>query len=597
MRRSHKLGHNAGTEQPVRVLCVDTETREVPEADGVARHVLTFGWCVYHRRHRGEHWSPGNWLRFDAIPTFWNAVEALAAAGTRLDIWAHNVAFDAQVLDAINTLQDRGWVLQVACLEGPPTILQWRRGRATVRWLDTLNIWRLPLKAIGQQIGLPKLDFPGVGVVGEEADTYCRRDVEIVWEVLRQWWEFIKREDLGTCSPTLASQAFTAFRHRFMDHEIYCDSNPDALAIARASYRGGRVECRQLGRVEGPITILDVNSMYPFVMRELEVPTKLLSVLSRRKPADFAPYLERVAAVAEVELDTDQACYPVDVDNRLCFPLGRFVTTLAGPELVYAFQHGHVIRVLRAALYEKAALFTRFVDWCWQSRRDAQARNDPVNAWLYKIMGNSLYGKFGQRGRVWKFTGEIRPGLTADLSSYSLDTHTWTRLRAVAGQVQELDTESEAFNSHPAIASYITSAARLYLWRLVQLAGPENVLYLDTDSLFLRGDPSPAIRAHMDAHALGGLKVEAVEPWIALHGCKDYETPGRTKCKGVRADALELEPGVYRQVHWSGWAASLARGDLSAPRTYPVTKRLTRVYQKGLLCADGSIEPLRLDRL
>lgn len=576
------------------MLCVDTETTEVPEQNDVSRHVLTFGWCVYHRRHRHGAWSEGNWLRFDTIATFWDAVEGLAAGGTRLDIWAHNAAFDARVLDAFNVLESRGWVLQVACLEGPPTIIHWRKDRATIRWLDTLNIWRLPLKAIGHQIGLDKLDFPGMGVIGDEADTYCKRDVEIVWEALRQWWDFIKREDLGTCSPTLASQAFTAFRHRFMHTEIFCDANPDALEIARNSYRGGRVECRRLGHITGPITVLDVNSMYPAVMRALEVPVKLLTVLSRRTPAEFAPYLERTAAVAEVELDTDQPCYPVDHDGRLCFPVGRFVTTLAGPELSHAFDAGHVVTVRRAALYERAAVFTDFVDWCWQSRADAQARGDTVNAWLYKIMGNSLYGKFGQRGRVWKFTGETRPGITADLSSYDLESHTWRRLRVVAGQVQELTTDAESFNSHPAIASYVTSAARWLIWTLCNAAGLDNVLYMDTDSLFILGEPNAAITRHIDPHALGGLKVEGVHDWVTIYGCKDYVLPTKTKRKGVRADAVEISPGVYRQLHWTGWSAALASGDMSAPRTYPVIKRLAREYHKGIVLPNGYVEPLRL---
>lgn len=573
---------------------MDTETDTDVAPDGTETHRLVFGWCAYFRRHRGDCWSPGEWSRFTTPDQFLDIVEAHALQGTRLDVWCHNAAFDARVVNAIALMEARGWEVEMACLEGPPTIIQWRKARATVRWLDTLNLWRLPLKAIGDKVNLPKLDFPGMGVVGPEADTYCKRDVEIVWRALREWWDFIQRENLGTCSPTLASQAFTAFRHRFMTHDIYCDTNTAALEIARNSYRGGRVECYKLGHIPGPVSVLDVNSMYPFVMHQVEVPTKLLTVIARRKPEFIADLLHRVAVVAEVELNTALPVYPVDLNKRLCFPIGRFTTTLAGPELQYALDHDHVVKVHRAALYERAPVFRQFVEWCWQQRRDAVARGDTVSAWMFKIIGNSLYGKFGQRGMVWDFTGDVLPGVTADLSSYDLDRGEWVRLRAVGGKVQRLSRESESFNSHPAIASYITSAARLYLWQLMQRAGRDSVIYCDTDSLFIRGEIHPGLKPDIDADRLGALKHEGTHEWCLIHGCKDYELPDRIKRKGVGAHALELSPGVYRDVHWDGWAASLARGDTSSPRTYPVTKQLARHYHKGVPDMYGNVLPLWL---
>lgn len=487
-----------------------------------------------------------------------------------------------------------GWKLELAVLEGPPTIITWRKGRSTIRWLDTLNIWRLPLKDIGHHIGVEKLDFPGVGVVGAEADTYCRRDVEIVWEALRRWWAFIQRENLGTVSPTLASQAFTAFRHRFMHHEIYCEDNPDSLALARDSYRGGRVECFRWGVVPGPVTVLDVNSMYPYVMRNTEVPTKLLTVMARRTPRQISEYLKQYAAVARVSLDTQEPAYPCDHLGRLCFPIGQFTTTLAGPDLQYALDHGHVTAVHACALYERAAIFREFVDWCWGERLKALDNGNSVDAWLYKIMGNSLYGKFGQRGRVWEFTGETRPGVTADLSSYDLDARQWVRVRSVGGQVQRLKEDAEAFNSFPAIAAYITAAARQYLYRLIREAGPGNVLYCDTDSVWLSGRTPPALQPYIDPRRLGGLKEEATHQWVKLWGCKDYETPTISKTKGLRRDALEIAPGVYRQLHWTGWAAALADGVTDAPRTYPVVKGFSRYYTKGVVGPYLGVTPLIL---
>lgn len=578
----------------MRVVCFDTETREEVIDHETRKHVLTFGWMSYHRRHRRGAWSAPDWSRFDTVDQFWDAVEALTPEGTRLNLYCHNAAFDGQVLDALNEMERRGWELQLAVLEGPPTIVTWRKGRRTIRLLDTLNIWRLPLKDIGKHVGLEKLDFLGVGVTGDEADTYCKRDVEIVWRALSTWWAFIQQNDLGTCMATLASQAFTAYRHRFMSTDIYCDSNEQALAIARAAYRGGRCECALIGATDWPVNVYDVNSMYMHAMRGLAVPVKLLTVTARKPVEQVAEWLTRYAVCAEVQLDTPDPVYPKDLDGRLCFPVGRFTTTLAGPELQHALDHGHVNRVTRCAVYERAEAFTAFIDWCWTARAQALREGREVDAWMYKHVGTNFYGKFGQRGRVWEFNGAVLPGVTADLSSYDLDAHKLVHLRVIGGQVQLLNDEGESYNSMPAIAAYITSAARLYLYQLAQLAGWELVHYFDTDSLWVAPEAVRSLAPLVDPGKLGALKLEAVHERVRFNGPKDYETPARRKTKGIRRDAVQVGPGVWRQTQWTGWRGALAQGDTSAPRTRPVVKRRMTGYRKGTTGADGWTSPFTL---
>lgn len=593
-RRAHRLGHNKGCEQPVRVVCFDTETREEVVDHETKRHVLTFGWLTYHRRHRRGAWAAPAWTRFTRVGEFWDCIEALTPDRTRLDLYCHNAAFDGQVLDAINELERRGWKLHLAVLEGPPTIVTWRKGSRTIRLLDTLNIWRLPLKEIGKHVGLEKLDFLGVGVVGEEADTYCRRDVEILWKALSTWWAFIQANDLGTCMATLASQAFTAYRHRFMSVEIYCDSNEQALAIARAAYRGGRCEAQLIGRTDWPVHVFDVNSMYMYAMHGLEVPVKLITVTARKPVEQVAEWLTKYAICAEVVLDTPSPIYPKDYEGRLCFPIGRFTTTLAGPELHHAIHNGHVHAITKTAVYERAEAFTAFIDWCWTARAQALREGREVDAWMYKHVGTNFYGKFGQRGRVWEFNGAVLPGVTADLSSYDLETGKWVRLRVVGGQVQLLNDEGESFNSMPAIAAYITSAARLHLYKLVCLAGWERVHYLDTDSLWVAPTAVPMLTPLVDPQRLGALKLERVEPWVRFRGPKDYETPSLRKTKGVRRDAIQIAPGVWQQTHWTGWKGALAQGDTSAPRTHSVVKSRAPGYKKGSVDASGWVSPFTL---
>ncbi len=594
MRRPHVLSHNKGGEYPRDVVIVDTETVEEPQDDGRTLHRLKFGWAFYARRVRGDRWEAKAWHRFETPGEFWRWALSRCRSRGRLIIYCHNAEFDAQVVDAFGELARRRWRLTQACLEGPPTIIQWRRGSRTVRWLDTLNIWRVPLKVIGEKVGLPKLDMPESWTDRQRADTYCRRDVEIVWKALTDWWAFLRDHDLGTAAATLASQGFNAYRHRFMKHDIFIDANESALALARASYLGGRCECFRIGLIDEPVVTLDVNSMYPAVMRSLTAPTKLITVRSTATVADIERYLGSYALCADVELDTDVPAYPHIIDGRLCFPVGRFRQSLASPELAYALRRGHVKRVHRVAIYERAVIFRDFINWAWRQRVNAQARGDSLLDWQVKYLVNGFYGKFGQRGRQWFVRGDSPSFRVCDQSSFDVDAGRWRYVRQIGHAVQELKDDGESSNSHPAIAAHVTSAGRLMLWRLMLRAGRENVHYTDTDSLKGSTVLLKRLARSISPRRLGALKLERREPWLVLNGPKDYYGPEAEKIKGVRADALSGDGTAYLQVQWSGWAGSIRRGCLSAPATSETVKVLNRVYGKGTVDSGGRVHPFRL---
>src|SRR5260221_4831067 len=172
MRPPPVLTHNKGSEYPREVVVMDTETTEVPFRDCQKGHVLAFGWALYARRHRNGRWSAPVWFRFTTPREFWVWVLRRARRKARLTIYCHNAEFDAQVVAAFDEMRRRRWKLKSACLEGPPTIIKWTRGKRSVQWLDTLNLWRVSLKKIGAKVGLPKLDM-AVGL-GEprKADRY-----------------------------------------------------------------------------------------------------------------------------------------------------------------------------------------------------------------------------------------------------------------------------------------------------------------------------------------------------------------------------------------------------------------------------------------
>ncbi len=593
-RVPHYLKPNKSREQPHSVVYVDTETHPHDAGAGVTHHRLRFGWACYERTRTARNWVAPEWFRFESAAAFWTWLESRARGHTRTYVFAHNWSFDACVLDTFRILRARGWTLSRAIIESPPVILVWRKDRVTFEMLDTLNWWRVPLAAIGESIGIPKLPMPLATASAAQWDTYCRQDVEILRVALHHWWEFLHTYDLGGFARTLAGQAMRTYRHRFMDSPILLDDDTSALKLGRESYHGGRVEAFRIGRVDGPVHCFDVNSMYPFVMRDHLYPAALTRRIRRVSVGDLRKWIERYCLVARVEILTKRNRFAHVVTDRLCFPVGRFTESLTTPDLADALEHDEIVSVSECALYDRAPLFSRYVSELYAHRVAATERGDKVQRWLLKHLLVSLYGKFGQKGTIWEPRGPSGDEVIRVWREYDCESGTERLLRSFGGVLQEKMKDEEARESHPAIASHVTAYARAYLWSLFQRVDPNRVIYCDTDSLIV-GDEGARLLAPVESeHALGGVKREWSAPWIEVYGAKDYRTPHKTVCKGIKAKARWIDESTVEQTQWSSLPGLIHTGQLSAPTTVLMTKHLARVYGKGDVDPGGVVSPLAL---
>lgn len=593
MRRSHYIKANKSSEYPRHAIWFDTETTPEQIDPHTIKHHLKFGWLCYRRRARGHRWSKPIWQRFTSIIEFWEIIDSYVNAKESLTLFAHNGSFDLPVLDAFNYLQDNDWVLTNAVIESPPIILKWRKHNRTIRFIDTLNIWRMSLKELGKSIGLAKLTMPDSWADDDQGDEYCKRDVEIIMNACLLWFEFLNEHDLGGFAPTLASQAMRAYTHRFMKHQILIDDDELALSMARESYHGGRTECFYIGQAEGPLYQVDVNSMYPAVMSECMMPTRLRGVYRRVSMTEIRKLLLSMCCIARVRIITDTPVYPQYTRGKLLFPVGEFDTTLTTPELKYAIDNKHVVSIDEVALYEQATIFKEYVDYFYNMRLKYKSAGDKTSSGLVKILLNSLYGKFGQRGRVFETIDNVDSHEIKVWTEYDVDTQTKTHNRQFAGMVQQQTDETESRDSHPAIASHVTAHARMRMWSVYQTAGLENCYYTDTDCVVVNAIGYERLTDMLDETRLGLLKLERTINRVVIYGPKDYQFDDDVVIKGVKHDARWLKHNRVEQEQWSGLKGLIAKGDLTAPTTKTIIKNLKREYTKGIVQPDGFVLPYK----
>ena len=591
MRPPHIIRHNAASERPAHVIIVDTET--LVDGEGIPR--LRLGVASYIHRGRKGRWSAGTQLRFRYADTFWDWVQEHSKAKRKLYVLAHNTGFDMPVLGMFPQLEGRGYTLTKAILADPPTYLSWSGASGgTIAILDSTNYYRQALSTLDGIAGLPKLTMPDVTDSDDVWYTYCARDVAVLQAAMLAWWGFVADADLGNAAISAAGQAFAAYRHRFMSHPIHIHSIEPILDLERASYYGGRTEALRLGRIAGAIHVLDVNSLYPAVMADGVYPTHYLRAYTACSPARLAALVAANWCVADVDIDTPEPAYPVRYGGRLMFPVGAYRTSLCGAELIHALAHGRITSVHHVAVYDSHQIFAAYVADMYQRRLDYRAAGNQPYEHLSKLLLNSLYGKFGQRGYYWREVSadDVPEDIWVD-ATYAADG-TEVQYRMVGQLVQRLDREGESADSFPAIAAGVAAAARMRLWELMQMVPAGHLYYVDTDSLWVSDVGRAALESQVDSQRLGSLKVEATHDWMHIRGLKDYETPAGVKVKGIRKSATELEAGLYQQEQWRGWAGMIRDRDTERVLITPIVKRLGRNYTKGNVSPSGVVTPYGL---
>ncbi len=593
-RAPHALKKETTLTIPRHFIFFDTETTQHKLEDGNIEQRFKLGWAVYYRRPYKDHKQIVEWFFIDRIEAFWDYVVSKALPKQRLWIIARNVVFDFTIVKGWENLRREDYKLKFFHNNGCSAIVTVKKKSSTIVFLDSMNWFTESLAKTGERIGIPKMEIDFDTCTDEELSVYCRNDVLIEFENFKIFIAFLEDNMIGRLCYTKASTAMAAYLFRHYHTPIYIHNNAEAINLERASYKGGRCECFVLGDLSGqPFYIFDVNSLYPFVMHQNSFPTKYVKLHHRLTIADLNEILSSQAVVAKVVIETTESVYAIK-RGRTIFPVGTFETTLCTPELLYALDHGHIIKVLDAVTYEQAPIFKSYVDTMYGLRQDFKIRQNKEYEEIVKYLLNSLYGKFGQKAEEWVKIGNCPGEPDREEMILYKNPRRAMRLRYLLGELFELKGHSEAYNSFPAIAAHVTAYARLYLWDLMQACGHGNYVYCDTDSLMVTDVGRDNLSPYLSPTELGKLKLERTVEKLIIRGLKDYSVDEKVVIKGVRKSATQVSDGVYTQEQWPSFKGIFKTCKANTYVVKHVTKHLTREYTKGNVGADGVITPFVL---
>ncbi|MBA7679858.1 hypothetical protein ES703_88163 [subsurface metagenome] len=579
---------------PRHLIFFDCETKQEELPNGNIRQQLKLGWACYIQRAYGRNRTKYEWCFFDNQLEFWQFVFKHTEPKRKLWVLARNLVFDFTIVGGWKYLRQVNFKLKFFHDEGCTSIISVKGRYGSIVFLDIMNWFVESLAETGKRIGLPKLKIDFETCTDDLLSVYCHRDLEIEIENFKLFIKFLEANSISRLCYTRGSTAMAAYLFGHYKHKIYIHNNKEAIDLERQSYRGGRCECFYLGELKDEsYHFVDVNSLYPFVMREHKYPVKYEKILSKIDETSLQHTLKTKSVIAQVLIETDEPAYAVRRE-RTIFPIGRFWATLTTPELKYAFEHNHVVAIKRAVIYEQADIFSSYVDKFYQLRQEFKSAGVAEYEELCKKMLNSLYGKFGQKADIWKKIGEC-PN-EPDRVELLFKAHVCgaKQIRYLLGEIFELVGYDESYNSFPAIAAQVSAYGIMYLYELMKKAGEGNYFYCDTDSLIVNEVGLCNLNERMHETDLGGLRIVETSKSLSIRGLKDYSTLTKQVVKGIRKNAVMVAEGIYEQEIWPSFRGQLRSGQTDTYTVKRQTKVLTRKYTKGTVTADGSVLPLLL---
>ena len=379
--------------------------------------------------------------------------------------------------------------------------------------------------------------------------------VTIASRTMGHFRDFIKQE---------YSMTFEEFCYNTKDRELVEMYNYQWEQYLRPSLRGGICMAIHKGRFDNAKHI-DATSMYPSQMVRDWIPTgpalteppdcnyttiHFPSCYLKLKPKGF-PYIQwnskaMCAAYAWLKVyEPSEFVHDCYLNGTYAFWDDEWDVILDNYD-VYNLEDEPVYVALK-----KNIALKKYITILFEGKRT----NTGSKKYFYKILMNSLYGKFLSRpdGKKVSYEGGERHIVT--------------------------DTDRKLY--YLPLGSWIAMRGRVTLARCIMSIGMDNALYCDTDSCIYIGDADPSVKIGKE---LGTWGIENTDFDAFIVGPKAYQElnhDGRlvTKCAGINADVRGLIPF----------------GELREGETYVVrrAKRDSESWAKNVVLTDFKINTRR----
>lgn len=358
-----------------------------------------------------------------------------------------------------------------------------------ITFYDSLKLIPLTVKKIAEAFELPiqkeVIDYNNYDIT-EEKLSYVHNDVRIVAMALK----FFREQ--GHYRMTIGSNAYHSFTDNYADaRRMFPRLDKEFIEYWREAYRGGRTQVNPLyeNKIVSNVKRYDINSMYPYLMADMPLPYGKPIKMSKAGTCRFELYVVKISFKLKPNhmptLLKSHSLYNKAGETYYTDSGTILTLKISNIDLELMKRHYDIYVLKYVEIWGFKTIRYVFNDWV---REHYKAKSEAKGGLrlVYKLILNSLYGKYGSRP-----TGRNKiPFLEDGILTY------------------KLSEEHDMGIYYLPVAIAITSWAHKMIDDAIVETGYENFVYCDTDSVHTLGSiPEEWI----DNKELGKFKFEGLE--------------------------------------------------------------------------------------
>jgi hypothetical protein len=564
----HYLRRNDKQWSPPAVITFDTESYRQDRGDGENQTLRL--WCARLDDRRPPHRGEAAQLRQrgqDGAQLAATVDEWLRGRRTCW-LYCHNLGYDLTTSELVGHLAALGWAVE-HCSTAPQYIfLTMAKGDRRLTLTDLHHLLPMRLADIGQLLDIPKGQMPSESDPDEIWAEYCARDVDVLAAAVLALMDHWDAYGLGNWALSGAACGFRAMRHMLPAKSITLIDSPDSSANERAAIYGGRRYCWRHGdQPPGRYSELDFTMAHATTAANYVMPVKRGSWFDSLPMNHRAIDSDLAVIIAEVEIETDVPRFPVRAGGRVWYPVGRFKTTLASPDIAWARDLGCLRSIGRGQFHYTSGVLRPFFRRVIETGAPGNDQYPDIVRAMWKQWGRSVAGKFGQRGYKVTPTNMLsdKPWHYEKATDWETGEEYW--LVHYGGIVHEAHQDGDGASAYPAVLAVIESHERVALGKAAELLGPGVVIQCDTDGLWvdmgaLEGGAETGFGfdlADMDRRARVAVAIDIVNKNIgalqlrekhsvqrmAIWGPQNYDAGPHSRHSGRPRGLREVRDGVW----------------------------------------------------
>lgn len=467
-------------------------------------------------------------------PAMCEYLEAAAGDHGSVMVMSHRFEPVSILLGASRWFQGRGWRAERYIAGREIFLARIVKGESVIDFYDLQNWLPGEIKDYAGWLGMPE------GVVDRFNPFLSRLEKEAsvnlfvmagAWDKYVEW---VTENSLGGFTATIASLSFGVLSRARVTRKVYRAKDQWVIKAEREAFYGGF--CRASGRGEYSgqnYYLLDANGLYSYVEVSNKFPVQFRT--SKKNPTERD--LERVeklgTGIVHGVFSLRDGYIPVKTGSLLTWEQEPVECWLCWPEYLWIKNHGEVLSVDQVLFYEVAELFKDTTSEYVKQARRAKMEGKKFEKTLWKMMGNSVFGKFAQvMGKSQVYPAE--PGeVDGTETIWNMDTKSSIQVTIWCGSKIVAEEDDFSDTHFPAIAAFVTSYARARLFEWCTKAGWENILYNDTDSIMVNQTGFGRLWDDVQQDEPGMLRVEAMADRCFIGGKKHYEISDKVVCGSV----------------------------------------------------------------